>query len=339
MSSLSDSATLKERLPLAAHLSPMGVFDHYRRTIGGVERTHWQVIYLKSQGKRISEIANVTGYPESWILEVIQRYNEYGPDAFVDEPEATVVSLAQHRDLKRQSAELNTASRAQREILAVSLPDHPDLEIAAFQRSASEVGGDYYDFHLATDGSLTLAIGDATGHGTRAGMMVVAAKTLFTAFAGHGSLLDLVRQMSHTLKQLNLRATYMHLTLGRYHGGRLDLAGGGMPPVLVFRSESGRVEEVAIKGAPPGSFTGFPYKVHPVPLAPGDVALMVSDGLTELISPSGEMFQIDRVRPMFAELARSPCKDIIEGVRQAGLAWRAECELKDDVTLVVLKRR
>ncbi|MDE2955651.1 MAG: SpoIIE family protein phosphatase [Bacteroidota bacterium] len=339
MSSTSDLTSSPQRLPLAAHLPPMGVFDHYRRTIGGVERTHWQVIYLKSQGKRIAEIASVTGYSEPWIVEVIRRYNEYGPDAFVDQPESTVVTLAQHRDLKRQSAELNTASRAQREMLAVSLPDHPELDIAAFQRSASEVGGDYYDFNLTDDGSLTLAIGDATGHGTRAGMMVVATKTLFTTFAGQGSLLDLIRQMSRILKRLNLRATYMHLTLGRYHQGRLDLTGGGMPPALVYRSESGQVEEVAVKGAPPGSFTGFPYSVQSVFLAPGDVALMVSDGLTELMSPSGEMFQSDRVRCLLAELARTRSSDIIEGIRQAGLAWRAECELKDDVTMIVLKRR
>lgn len=339
MSNSSGLAKSHPRTHLAPHLSRMGVFDHYRRTISGLERTHWQVIYLKSQGKVISEIANVTGYPQSWILKVIERYNTHGPDAFVDQPQATVVPLEQHKDLKRQSAELDTARRAQQEILAVSIPEHPELDIAAFQRSASEVGGDYYDFQLGGDGILTLAVGDATGHGTRAGMMVVATKTLFTAFAGRGNLLELVRQLSGTLKNLNLRGTYMHLTLGRYHNGHLDLTGGGMPPVMVYRAASSKVEEAAIKGAPLGSFMGFPYTVHTINLASGDVALIVSDGLTELMSPSGEMLQIDRVRALFAEVADSSSDQIVERIRRAGLAWRAECELKDDVTLVVLKRR
>ena len=339
MSSPSITTEQRPRLDLAPHLSPMGVFDHYRRTIGGVERTHWQVIYLKSQGKRISEIAEVTGYPESWILGVLERYNLEGPEAFVDHPPATVVSLADHRDLKRQSSELNTARQALQEILAVSIPKHPALDIAAFQRSASEVGGDYYDFQVTGDKALTIVVGDATGHGTRAGMMVVAAKTLFAAYAEDHSPLDLVKQMSRSIKKLNLRATYMHLSLGRYDNGHLELVGGGMPPVLIYRAASGQVDEVAVKGAPLGSFVGFPYRLHSLDLEPGDAVLLISDGLSELMSPSGEMLQMGRVRRLFTELASGASDEIVEGIRRAGLAWRAECELKDDVTLVVLKRR
>ena len=339
MTHSAESSSPQVRVDLKPHLTPRGVFDHYRRTIGGVERTHWQVIYLKSQGKVTSEIAEVTGYPELWILDVIKRYNEHGPDAFVDHPEARLVPLADHDDLKRQSAELNTARKAQQEILAVSIPEHAELDIAAFQRSAAELGGDYFDFHLSDDDALTVAIGDATGHGTRAGMMVIATKSLFTAFAGEVTLLNLVRQLSRTLKKLNLRATYMHLAVGRYHGGRLELIGAGMPPVLVYRAASGQVEEAVVKGAPLGSFVDFPYEARIVTLGPGDAALLVSDGLTELVSPSGEMLEIRRVREIFAEVGSQSSDDIVEKIRQAGLAWRAECPLKDDVTLVVLKRR
>ena len=326
-------------LVLADHLSARGVFDHYRRTIGGTERTHWQVIYLKSQGKEIAQIADVTGYSERWILSVIARYNAHGPNALIDTPEATLVSSAHHRDLQRQSKELDTARKAQQEILAVSIPDHPDLEVAAFQRSAYELGGDYFDFHMGQSGALTVAVGDATGHGTRAGMMVIATKSLFTAFVEQDDLIELVRQLSQTLKKVNLRATYMHLTLGRYHDGQLDLVVAGMPPVLVYRAASGKVEEIVVKGVPLGSFVDFPYAVHAVEMAPGDTALLVSDGLTELVSPSGEMLSIERVREIFEEVAPRSADRIIRRLRKAGLAWRAESPLKDDVTLVVLKRR
>ena len=67
--------------------------------------------------------------------------------------------------------------------LPESLPKHPLVDLSAHMQTASEVGGDYYDCHLSTDGVLTLVIGDATGHGIQAGMMVTAMKSLFTHLA------------------------------------------------------------------------------------------------------------------------------------------------------------
>ena len=327
------------QVTLVEHLPRQDVFDRYRRTSGAVERTHWQIIYLKSQGKVVSEIAEVTGYSAAWIRRLIHRYNAVGPDAYVAHQPKDLTTSELRADHARKSEELDTARQAQMLMLTSPIPDHAELDIAAFQQTATEVGGDYYDFHAGESGLLTVAVGDATGHGAKAGIMVTATKSLFMALGHSPNLLWLVRRFTETIKSLNLRGLYMHLTLGRYFGGRLDLVVAGMPPVLVYREARGRVDSVVLKGMPLGSFPEFPYQRCTLALAEGDTVLLMSDGYLELLNPEGEMLEATRVCDAFEEAATGSAESIIADLRQAGEAWSRERPLNDDVTLVVLKRK
>jgi hypothetical protein len=84
---------------------------------------------------------------------------------------------------ERQAKELEEARQLQLSMLPKKLPQIPNLEIAAYMKPATEVGGDYYDFHISSDGTLTVAVGDATGHGLKAGTVVTATKGLFNNLA------------------------------------------------------------------------------------------------------------------------------------------------------------
>ena len=346
-------------LTLADHLAPSAIYERYRQATQAVQRTHWQVIYLKSQGKSTGEIAEVTGYSKAWIRRLIHRYNQSGPDAFARPrtlapgvvPVETVKKLeADHArkveavkqleaDHARKSEELHTARQVQLSMLTPPVPDHPDLTIGVFMKTASELGGDYYDFHHADDDTLTVAIGDATGHGAKAGMMVTATKSLFKAMGHHPDLLGLVRSLTQTLKSLNLPGLYMHMTLGKYNDGQFHLVAAGMPPILVYRAATGLVEDVVLKGMPLGSFPDFPYQQCTVSLAPGDTVLLMTDGYLELLNEQGEMLEDSRVRALFEEAAGETPDAVIAHLRQAGNAWANNRPLNDDVTFVVLKRK
>jgi len=326
-------------IPLEEHLTRRQIFDRYRRSLGAEERTYWQVIYLKSLGKVYSEIAQVTGFDPVWVRQLIRRYNEVGPDTFATDLPPALASPEQQADYARKTQELVKAGNAQQALLSPPIPDHPDLEIAAFMRTAYEVGGDYYDFNSGPDNALTIAIGDATGHGIVPGMMVAATKTLFILLGQSPDLLDTIRTTSKTLKALNLRGLYMHLTLGRYHEGTLSLVAAGMPSPFHYQKVPETVHQIMLKGAPLGSFTSFPYGRHNVNLAPGDAILLVSDGVTELVNPAGEMFMSDRVQRVFEECCDRSAQDIVHTIREAGRAWRAEQPLQDDATILVLKRK
>ena len=100
---------------------------------------------------------------------------------------------------ERRAKELEEARQLQLSMLPKKLPNIEGLEIAAYMKPATEVGGDYYDFHVGEDGTLTVAVGDATGHGLKAGSVVTATKSLFNAFAKHD------RHSADSSKQMSRR--------------------------------------------------------------------------------------------------------------------------------------
>lgn len=259
---------------------------------------------------------------------------------------------------ERQTSELEEARTFQLSLLPAGIPEHPDLEIAVFLRTASEVGGDYYDFsRLRPDGLLTIAVGDATGHGARAGTMVTVVKSLlssadmghFRSVSGTASpspgapaLLDLADFLSHataTIRSMNLGRRAMALVLARYRDGALDLASAGMPPVLVSRSPAGEVEEIMTSGVPLGTLANASYENRRVRLEPGDAALLMSDGLPEMLGEDGEPIGYAAVAERWREVGQRPAGEAVAEFER----WVEELSPQgvpaDDVTFVVVRRR
>lgn len=238
----------------------------------------------------------------------------------------------------RKSADLEEARRFQLSLLPKTLPEHPGFEIAVSMRTATEVGGDYYDFHLGADGVLTAAIGDATGHGARAGTMVTAVKSLFSAFAGQRGPRELLDEAARAVRRMELGRMAMGLAVVRLQRGALILSSAGMPPVLIFRAAQGKAEEVSLQGMPLGGFA-FDYEERRLDLAPGDAILMMTDGLPELANGEGDPLGYPRVRALFEETGHRAPEEIIAGLSRAAEAWTAGEPVKDDVTLVVVRVR
>ena len=160
----------------------------------------------------------------------------------------------------RKTQELEEARQLQLSMLPKTVPEHPVVELAAYMTTATEVGGDYYDFDVADDGTLTIAIGDATGHGAQAGTMVTATKSLFNLLAKEPDLEHVLKKATVALKRMAFPRLYMALALGRLRGPTLELIGAGMPPALIYRAADGSVETVPLKGMPLGSLVDFPYR-------------------------------------------------------------------------------
>ncbi len=238
----------------------------------------------------------------------------------------------------RKVEELEEARKLQLSMLPEHLPDLPDLEVAAGMHTATEVGGDYYDFDVAADGTLTVAIGDATGHGMKAGTMVTATKSLFNTL-DESDLSQTLSRFTRALKRMNLHQLSMALTLVRFKDGRLHLAAAGMPPALIWRAASNRVEEFQMAGAPLGSLTGFPYQQTELELAPGDTVLLMSDGFPERLNGDHEMLGYDKAQEAFTRAAPTSPKTIIERLVADGDAWAKGQPALDDMTFVVLKMR
>jgi ligand-binding sensor domain-containing protein/serine phosphatase RsbU (regulator of sigma subunit) len=240
---------------------------------------------------------------------------------------------------ERQTLELEEARTLQLSMLPEVLPQPPNLEIAAYMKTATEVGGDYYDFDLSPDGTLTVAIGDATGHGTKAGTMVTATKVLFNLLVNEPDGVRVLQEATRIIKRLNMQNLFMALALGKLKDNRLEIAGAGMPPTLVHRAATHQVEEIDLEGAPLGSFTDFPYRTRSIDLQPGDTVVMMSDGLPEMVDSEGEVFGYDRVGSVLQEAGSLTPQGVIDHFSQVASGWANGRPQDDDVTLVVMRMK
>ncbi len=242
-------------------------------------------------------------------------------------------------DNERKTKELDEARVLQLSMLPKNVPSIPNLDIAVRMETATEVGGDYYDFFASDDGRLTAAIGDATGHGLKAGNMVIATKGLFNVLSADGSLDEILKTSNRAIKKMNFHMLTMCLAMVRIKDSKLEYASAGMPPLLLYRKETGEVEQIVMKAMPLGAFLDFPYYKIETSVSAGDIVLLASDGLLELFNDKQESFGTDRVIDSLKESAGKSAEEILDQILETGKAWRAEFPLTDDMTMMVIKVR
>lgn len=238
---------------------------------------------------------------------------------------------------ERQTQELEAARALQLSMLPDEIPEYPNATISASMETAAEVGGDYYDFDVAEDGVLTIVIGDATGHGTKAGTLVTATKSLFNLLAQEEDLGDILERCSIAIKKMQLPRLFMALALVRLRGNRMEFVGAGMPPALIYRANTQEIEIIPLKGMPLGSVSNFPYNQTAVTLAEDDVVLLSSDGFPELENENGEMLGYERMPRLLANVGEKSPEEIISYFKKMASRWINGKGLQDDMTFVVLK--
>ena len=247
-------------------------------------------------------------------------------------------------DNARKTEELETARVIQKGFLPASVPELPYLEIAAFQKPANEVGGDYYDFFPQADGKLILAVGDAAGHDVGASLMVAATKTALLTI-DKSDIQEKINKMNNILKQINShRLINMALTLIElsYDANSNTLhakaIGGGMPPLYILRS-NGDVKEITVKGLPLGIMEAVRYTSTEFQLKKSDVLILMSDGLPECLNDKDEMLGDVRLVAEIEKVGKTQqsAEGIMENLIKSGDDWSNNTPQNDDVTLVVLK--
>jgi sigma-B regulation protein RsbU (phosphoserine phosphatase) len=257
--------------------------------------------------------------------------------------ERMLAEARRHQEIEaenqQRAKEMEEARQLQLSMLPKGVPHLPHVEIAASMKPASEVGGDYYDWRLSADGTLTIAIGDATGHGLKAGTMVTVTKGLFNHLAEQADLVATLSQTSRALKRMNLRSLFMAMTLVRLKGNRLQCSVAGMPPILIYRAATRTVEEIPLHGAPLGGLTDYAYRQAETFLSVGDLVLLLSDGLPERFNSAGEMFGYDRSKESLVTIAHASPQAVIERLLQTGEDWAAGNAAADDMTFVALKMK
>jgi len=255
---------------------------------------------------------------------------------------------AEHR---RRAFELDRARRIQDHMLPANPPELPHFDIAAVQHTATEVGGDYYDFFPQLDGHLYVVIGDATGHGLGAGLMVTATRTALLTIRDEGDLSVIAEKVNRVLRRvhlgarLNMAMTMVRLALPSADGSvKATASGGGMAPIYLLRND-GRVEEKVVAGVPLGALPNPTYHLHHLRLEPNDVLVMMSDGLHERSHPTRGRLDFDGVLRVLAEIGARysvdssvvTAEEIMFELIAASDRWAELTAIEDDVTVVVIR--
>jgi hypothetical protein len=240
---------------------------------------------------------------------------------------------------QRKTDELADAREMQLKMLPHKLPGCEIYNFSFSMKTASEVGGDYYDYHLDNMETLTFGIGDATGHGLKAGIMVTAMKLIFAEHAGNESLVRFLKRASNSIGLMGLRKLYMAFAIGRLsNDDELELAGAGMPPAIIYRAKTGIIERIPLKGMPLGSSVSYPYQTVRTTVEPGDIVMLMTDGLAETFNHDKEMFGYERIEQLIIEMRNETPDQMIERFHLESESWLNGSPQADDMTFFIFKR-
>jgi steroid delta-isomerase-like uncharacterized protein len=265
-----------------------------------------------------------------------------GIGVFRFSPEGKVVESWDSYDqfsLMRQSIEqeLRMARDIQQALLPKDLPQLDGWSISHHYQPAREVGGDFYDFLELAEGRLGLVVGDATGHGMPAALVMATARSMLRAVAqASDSPGDVLRRANEPLVMdipPNMFVTCFYAIL-EPESGRLLYANAGHDLPYVRRGSD--CEELRARGMPLGLMPGMSYEEKEIVLEPRDSTLLYSDGLVEAHDPKGEMFGFPRLRALVAEYGEEGSLEeaLLEELYSfVGEGWEQE----DDITLLTLR--
>ena len=276
--------------------------------------------------------------------------------------------ILEQKEKQRLENELAIAQEVQNQLFPRSISELESLEVHGFCRPARTVSGDYYDFLSASSHKLILAVGDISGKGISAALLMATIHSAVRAYsveslpqmrepvavgavAGAGRVMAtwpegievspgaLLGLLNHQLYESTPAEKYATLFLGIYDGRirRLTYSNGGhLPPILI--ATDGVVRRLEAGGTVVGLFDGMTYEEGSVEMHPGEVFVAYSDGVTEPENEYGE-FGEQRLIDLVRDNRNLPLEQISQLVTSAVDDWIGDKEQPDDVTLVLARAR
>jgi phosphoserine phosphatase RsbU/P len=244
-------------------------------------------------------------------------------------------------DQQRLERELELASEIQQRFQPTAPPIVPGYELQGISFPCYEIGGDYYDFIRRDDGRLVVALGDVSGKGTAAALLMSSLHAAIHAQASsHDSLVDMICAVNAYLAEnipANRFVTLFCAELDPDSGALSFLNAGHNPPLIVH--SAGTVEQLASGGLPLGIKADADYREGRTQLQHGDVLVIYSDGVTEATSPTGEEFGPTRLYEVVSRNIDASAAGIRDRIESALTKFAQGTRAADDITLVIVKRQ
>lgn len=291
---------------------------------------------------------------KSELKGVLTIYNKKDGRLFTEEDQRLLAIIAaqsaqvienarlneRERQLLKMQEEIRLASRIQQELLPKEAPSIPGYDIAGKSIPAQVVGGDYFDFISIEGGTLAVCLGDVTGKGLPASLLM--ANTQAT-LRGQAFLKappkECIGRANKLLHQSTDPEKFVTLFYGILDPVRHELSYSNAaqdPPILVARD--GSVRRLEAGGVALGMLEEFPFSEETVQLQPGDLLVISSDGIAEAMNPAREQFTDSRLEQLVVQHLNSPAAELIDVIVNAVKSHAGTAPQADDMTLVVVRR-
>jgi serine phosphatase RsbU (regulator of sigma subunit) len=294
----------------------------------------------------ISDAAGCIGMVAIYSRASVRRFGEEDMELLVSLASAAAlrirnVALAEEAAARRvQDYELALAHEIQMGMLPRHTAERPEVEMGAALIPARAVGGDLYDFLIIGD-RLWFIVADAAGKGVSAALFMAVTRTLFRAVAhSEATVASVVTRMNAELARDNERQFFVTALVGRLdlRSGELAYATAGHPPPLKTSADGAPRPLDAVEGGIAlGILADATYEEGVVPLQPGDVLLMYTDGVTEAIDGTGQLFSDARLLESLDAGRGRPVVEIVENLMNAVNAFAAGQPQEDDITVLALR--
>jgi sigma-B regulation protein RsbU (phosphoserine phosphatase) len=257
--------------------------------------------------------------------------------------------LRESEENLRLESELEIAREVQAHLFPRSAPEVPGLMLYGVCKAARSVSGDYYDFLKLGENRVCLVLGDVSGKGISAALLMAAIQSAFRAqfydsFAPTSGSHTLPLSTADMVSRLNLQIyettpgeKYVTFFFGLYDAVTRTLTytnAGHLPPVLLRR---GKVERLGVGGTVVGLLSPITYEQAEIYIQPGDLLLAFTDGITEPENTYGEEFGEDRMLEVVRRTLNASPQILVEEIYRSVSDWTGSPELQDDMTLVVAK--
>jgi len=264
-------------------------------------------------------------------------------DKTIREAVAQKEAAADHERLLSIQKELDVAREIQESIIPRDFPPYPereDLSIHASMLPAKEVGGDFFDFFLIDRDRIGFAIGDVSGKGVPAALLMAVSRTLLRATASRGFAPDeCMQQVNQTLHQESISSMFVTCFYGvlNTRTGEIDCSNGGHNAPYILRAD-GRVEAMEdFGGLILGAFKHAAYEKREIVLQPGDCVFLYTDGITEAMNPEGEQFSNERLVESLQTVNGSAVENIVRKVISNVKEFTAGATQSDDMTILAIR--
>ena len=278
---------------------------------------------------------------EAKNAELLRAYNELQ------------AAQAERIRLGKIEEELAVARRIQELFLPRRLPQPPGWQIGAYNRGAQEIGGDFFDCIELADGRLGLVVADVCGKGVPAALFVALTRSLVRAASlapwalqrgeqGPDQLMASALWFANDYIASEHGESAMFITL--FYGvlepttGRLGYINAGHNPPLIVSADGQSMRELESSALPLGIVPGQIFETNSLMLAPGDLLVGFSDGITEAMNQAGEPYGDQRLVQAIQAHADQPAQTLVQTITQLVDAFVAGAPQADDMTMLVVKR-